>query len=449
MVDLRRTFAHNAHPPDDGPVLYWMSRDQRVRDNWALLYAAELARERRVPLLVAFCVAPSFPGATLRAYGFLFGGLREVEKILRGKGVAFFLLEGEPGETVAAFARKTKAGTVVTDFDPLRVKRGWVARAAKELAVPLVEVDAHNVVPCRAASPKLEFAARTIRPKIHRLLPEFLTEFPALRLPEARWTGSVPEADWDGALARLAPDASVPEVDWIRPGEKAAHRALAAFLDERLVGYDESRNDPTVDGQSDLSPYFHFGQLSPQRVALAVRTHRAPSQDRAAYLEELIVRRELSDNFCFYNPHYDTFDGFPSWAKASLDAHRDDPRPYLYTRAQFERAQTHDALWNAAQTQMTRTGKMHGYLRMYWAKKILEWTESPEQAMKIAVWLNDRYELDGRDPNGYVGAAWSIGGVHDRSWGNRAVFGGVRYMNEAGCRRKFDADAYVLAQETS
>ena len=202
------------------------------------------------------------------------------------------------------------------------------------------------------------------------------------------------------------------------------------------------RNDPTREGQSDLSPYLHFGQIAAQRVALEVEGAPAGTKAKEAFLEELIVRRELSDNFCYYHPQYDSVACFPQWARKTLDEHHDDPREYLYTPAQFEQAQTHDDLWNAAQREMVQTGKMHGYLRMYWAKKILEWTSSPEEALKIAIYLNDRYELDGRDPNGYTGIAWSLGGVHDRAWAERKVFGKIRYMSYKGCKAKFDVAAY-------
>jgi deoxyribodipyrimidine photo-lyase len=203
------------------------------------------------------------------------------------------------------------------------------------------------------------------------------------------------------------------------------------------------RNDPAKDGQSNLSPYMHFGHISAQRIALDVSMSDINKESREAFLEELIVRRELSDNFCFYNAHYDNFDGFPEWGKKTLNAHRKDKREYLYNIKQFENAETHDDLWNAAQIQMLKTGKMHGYMRMYWAKKILEWTESPEKAMEIAIYLNDRYELDGRDPNGYTGIAWSIGGLHDRAWNERPVFGKIRYMSYNGCKTKFDVIKYI------
>jgi deoxyribodipyrimidine photo-lyase len=222
------------------------------------------------------------------------------------------------------------------------------------------------------------------------------------------------------------------------PGQTAARAALRSFVNQRLEDYAEARNDPTVDGLSGLSPYFHFGQLATLRVALM-----APSAE--VLIEEMVVRKELSDNFCLYQPSYDSLDGAPAWALRTLAAHESDPRTYLYSYSQLESADTHDEAWNAAQRQMTSTGKMHGYMRMYWAKKILEWTPSARVAIEYAVRLNDFYEIDGGDPNGYVGVMWSIAGVHDRPWAERDVFGQVRYMNDAGLRRKFKIDQYVAA----
>jgi deoxyribodipyrimidine photo-lyase len=210
-----------------------------------------------------------------------------------------------------------------------------------------------------------------------------------------------------------------------------------------LSRYGAQRNDPTLDAQSHLSPYIHFGQLSAQRIALEVFKADAGEEVKDTFLEELIVRRELSDNFCYYNLDYDNTNGFPAWARKTLDEHRKDPRDYLYSRDQFEQAETHDDLWNAAQREMAKRGKMHGYMRMYWAKKILEWTPSPEIALETAIYLNDRYAIDGRDPNGYAGIAWSIGGVHDRAWNERMVFGKVRYMSYNGCKSKFNIKRYI------
>jgi len=442
-VDPRRVRCLKKARWGKGPVLYWMSRDQRIRDNWALLYAQDLASREERSLAVCFCVAPAFLGAGRRQYGFMFKGLRELLPVLEKKGIGFQLLMGDPGEKVARWADETDAGCVVTDFDPLRVKREWKGRAVNSVSCPFYEVDAHNIVPCWVASEKQEYAARTIRPKIQKLLPEFLTSFPGLKKHPVPWPSKSSSPDWDKAEASLDMDDSVPEVSWIKPGQTAARRAAGRFCEQGLWDYDDARNDPTVEGQSDLSPYLHFGQLSAQRVALLAKKSQAPRQSREAFLEELIVRRELSDNYCFYNEQYDSVKGFPAWANHTLSLHANDTRDPIYTLQALEEGDTHDPLWNAAQRQMVTRGKMHGYLRMYWAKKILEWMPSVEEAFPAAIHLNDKYELDGRDPNGFVGVAWSMGGVHDRPWGERSVFGTVRYMSFAGCERKFDVDGYV------
>jgi deoxyribodipyrimidine photo-lyase len=430
-----------------GPIVLWMSRDQRVRDNWALLFARDLARSLKVPLAVVFCLAPAFLGATIRQYAFMLRGLEEVEQRLLRLGIPFFLLDGDPGREAARFAERHRAAAMVTDFDPLRIKRAWQAAAARLLAVPFFEVDSHNIVPCRAASPKREYGAYTLRPKLRRLLPEFLDPFPVLKRHPYRWKGKVPAVNWKRFLASLRADRGVPETDRPGPGEDAAMRCLRRFIANSLPRYDSRRSDPAQDGQSGLSPYLHFGQLAAQRVALEVMRSTVPELAREAFLEELITRRELSDNFCLYAPDYDSTACFPDWAKRTLEKHRKDRREHLYTLREFEAGRTHDPLWNAAQLEMVASGRMHGYLRMYWAKKILEWTPSPDEAMRIAIRLNDRYGLDGRDPNGYAGIAWSIGGVHDRPWGERKVFGMVRSMSYNGCRSKFDVDEYIRRVE--
>jgi len=366
-------------------------------------------------------------------------GLKDAERGLLRKNVPFHLLQGKPVESILKFVNDWDASFLLTDFDPLRIKRKWKKEVQSKVEIPFFEVDAHNIVPCWVASPKQEFAAYTIRGKIRKLLPEFLTGFP--RLKTQKETVEIPDNDWKRAEKNLKIDFSVPELRWIRPGEKQAQKMLRNFIENKLSRYPDNRNDPTKNAVSDLSPYLHFGQISAQRVALEVQ--KSDIKGRADFLEELIVRKELSDNFCFHNPDYDRFNGFPDWAKKTLDEHRKDTREYNYTPKQFESGQTHDELWNAAQMEMVKRGKMHGYMRMYWAKKILEWTKSPEEAQKIAIFLNDKYELDGRDPNGYVGIAWSIGGVHDRAWGQRPVFGKIRYMSYNGCKSKFNVTKYI------
>jgi deoxyribodipyrimidine photo-lyase len=425
-----------------GPVIYWMSRDQRVQDNWALLHAQELACTTGSPLAVVFCLAPSFLGATARQYGFMLKGLEETARSLKQFRIPFFLLTGDPAKEIPGFIQKHKASVLVTDFDPLRIKRTWKAKVAKKIVIPFYEVDAHNIVPCWVASPKQEYAAYTLRPKILRLLPDYLGPIPRLAKHAHAWQGTVPTINWETVHRRLRIDRSVPEVTWLRPGAEAALKLLRTFSKKHLQDYDNARNDPNQAGQSNLSPYLHFGQLAAQRVALEVLRSPAPEHAKTAFLEELIIRRELSDNFCFYRTEYDSVDCFPAWAQKTLTRHRRDTREYVYTRKQLEQGKTHDDLWNAAQWEMVVRGKMHGYLRMYWAKKILEWTQSPEEAMRFAVYLNDKYELDGRDPNGYVGIAWCIGGLHDRAWGERKIFVKLRFMSYNGCSSKFDVKGY-------
>ena len=449
LLKEARVWVLKAGVANSGPVIYWMSRDQRAQDNWALLHAQDLARAKGTPLAVVFCLASSFLGATLRQYGFMLRGLEETARSLKQFNIPFFLLTGDPVTEIPEFVERHKAGALVTDFDPLRIKRAWKAGVARKLSIPFHEVDAHNIVPCWVASPKQEYGAYTLRPRLRSLLPDFLVPFPKLIKHTHHWKGRVPVVNRQGWIKNLSVDSSVPEVDWLHPGEHAAHQALREFMRRRLPVYAEARNDPKQRGQSDLSPYLHFGQLSAQRVALDVLRFPAPGKAKEAFLEELITRRELSDNFCFYRPDYDSTNAFPDWAKKTLAEHRRDKREYVYMEKELEEGRTHDDLWNAAQREMVLRGKMHGYLRMYWAKKILDWTESPEKAMEIAIYLNDRYELDGRDPNGYAGIAWSIGGVHDRAWGERKVFGKIRYMSYNGCRSKIDVDGYIaMIRET-
>jgi deoxyribodipyrimidine photo-lyase len=488
MVDPARIHQYNSITPTVGPVVYWMQRDQRVDDNWALIYAQEQAVAVNQPLFVVFCLAPGFLGATIRQYGFMLKGLAEVEKRLKMLGLPFVLLRGDPVESLPFFLHVTMAGMLVTDFNPVKPVMQWKEQLTRVVKVAFHEVDAHNIVPCRYISTKQEYAAFTLRKKVSHHLDRFLTGFPGL-LPQPgfRWNtpytdiewykailwpknvvgpdGSIPVAEWldvvqpeQGVETRtgdtkrndwleitewLKVDSSVAEVDWLAPGEMSARDGLRNFVELRLERYATDRNFPDKPGQSDLSPWLHFGQISAQRVALEVRNSGADAASVGAYLEELIVRRELADNFCLHTENYDSFVAFQPWARATLDKHRSDRRDFFYTVEQFENGETHDDLWNAAQREMTSTGKMHGFMRMYWAKKILEWTASPEEAMAIAIYLNDKYELDGRDPNGYAGIAWAIGGTHDRPWGERPVFGMIRFMNYQGCKRKFDVKAYV------
>jgi deoxyribodipyrimidine photo-lyase len=441
MTDPRRyQKLNNKEFQPTGPVVYWMSRDQRVHDNWALTLAQEYSKKYNLPLSVVFSIKSKFLDATIRQYDFMIKGLEEVETELNDKNISFFLLEGTPEETIPNFIKKHNVSLLITDFSPLKIGRKWRESIAKKIDIPMLEVDTHNIIPCWFVSNKQEFGAYTLRPKINKLLKEFLVEIP--RISKSTHTIKKEKIDWKNVYKKLDVNKEVKPVDWVTPGYKAGMHVLKLFIENKLDKYDELRNDPTKDYQSNLSPYLHFGQVSAQRVALEVDKFSKPSP-KEAYLEELIIRKELSDNYCYFNHNYDNTDGFPDWAKKTLAETKNDKREYVYTKHELENSKTHDPLWNAAQNQMRNTGKMHGYLRMYWAKKLLEWTKTPEDALEIGIYLNDKYELDGRDPSGYTGLAWSIGGVHDRAWFPRPVFGKIRYMNYNGCKSKFDVEKYI------
>ncbi len=437
---IQRVYEKPAQP---GPVVYWMHREMRAGDNWALIHAVELARAQGRALCVAFCLARSYSLASLPHFAFLAHGLRETARELEGLGIPLALVRGEPGQAIPELLRHLGAGIAVTDADPTRLKRQWLAEVAARADIPLVVVDGRNVVPAHVASDKREHMARTLRPKIQRLLPEFLEPFPELGsilvggLPPLAAT--LPPVDWDALLREFGPAPAL-----FQPGEREARERLAGFLSSGLPRYADDRNTPVDPASSQLSPYLHFGQISAQRIALEVLARRAaPQEARDAFLEQLIVRRELAENFCLHTPNYDSPDGFPAWALQTLEKHRGDPRPALPSESQLDAAQTPDPLWNAAQRQLLATGHMHGWLRMYWAKQILLWSPDAATALARVLRLNDSLSLDGRDVNGYAGAAWSIGGVHDRPWPERAVFGTVRSMTAGGAARKFDVAEFI------
>lgn len=379
LVNPKRVHALKAAPAGAacaaaGPVVYWMSRDQRASDNWALLHAACCASRSSAPVAVAFNLLPAFAGFhTARTFGFMLRGLRLTAASLRDKGLPFFLVRGDATATIPELLTRLRASRLVVDFSPLRGGREQRAAVAAAAPCAVDEVDAHNVVPIWVPSDKQEYAARTLRPKVTAQLPTFLTEFPSLPAA-APWPGSLPQpaaVDWDGLISEATADAAVPELAWATPGEAGGRAVLLSptdgFLTKRIRLY-EKRNDPCVpQALSGLSAWLHFGQLSAQRCALeAMAVKRAtPALGKAvdSFLEELVLRRELADNFCFHNKHYDSLDGASKWATDSLALHSADKREHVYTRAQLEAAKTHDALWNAAQLQLVHVGKMHGFMR--------------------------------------------------------------------------------------
>ncbi len=391
--------------------------------------------------MAAFGLTAAYPEANWRHYRFMLEGLGETAAALRQRGIGMAVRPGHPPDVVRALA--ARAALVVVDGGYLRHQRQWRAAVAATVDCGMLEVESDVVVPVRVVADCAQYAARTLRPRIQRLLDGFLIGTRSVS-PRNDGTAFTEGAEWfedpDRLRERFGLSGGPPPVDWIRGGRRAGLARLRQFIARDLDVFGDRRNDPGVDRLSHLSPYLHFGQVSPREVALAVL--RSGSPGTAPFLEELIVRRELSMNLALYNPDYDAYRGLPAWARRTLAAHARDPRPACYTPAELEDARTHDPYWNAAMREMILRGKMHGYMRMYWGKKILEWSASPQQAFETALAFNNRYFLDGRDANSYAGVAWCFG-THDRPWAERPVFGTVRYMNDAGLRRKFDIEAYV------
>ncbi len=447
----------------------------RVQDNVALQFAQERACARTCPLLIIYNLIPQYLGGGDLQLWFKSCALKELEKKCETLNVAFHVIvdstHTQTPQKILEILALVNASELITDMSPLRESRNETMLVAKKCLCPFWVVDAHNIVPITVVSEKKEYAAYTIRPKIYRHLSEFMKDGVDANLKTIRHPYPISKKiitflqsqnTWKEDISQL----SQRSVEWIAPGEDSAQKALADFIENRLSRYAYDRNNALAHGQSDLSPYLHYGMISAQRIAHEiVRVTKIPiidlmssSRNKAkitpnlprtledhagAFLEELIIRRELSDNFCWYTPDYDSFEAFPAWAQDTLSRHAKDSRSYTYDLKTFEEGKTHDSLWNACQLEMVRSGKMHGYMRMYWAKKILEWTTSPHEALAFAVYLNDQYELDGRDPNGYAGIAWSIGGVHDRPWFERTIFGQIRYMSESGAKKNFDTKAYI------
>ena len=448
MIQKERMKALNEKRVQKGEyVLYWMQASQRAECNHALEFAILKANELRQPLIVFFGITDQFPEANERHYTFMLEGLKEVKDSLEKRGIQMVILHKSP--EVGALQLATKASLAVVDRGYLRIQRAWRDDASKRMECPLLQVESDVIVPVEETSPKEEYAAATIRSKIKRKLDAFLVP-----LKEHEPIIDSLSLDFDSfdiddlgkAISKLRIDRSVKRVDSFHGGTKEAKSHLEVFLEGKLDRFPELRNDPTLDYLSHMSPYLHFGQISPLYIALKVSKTASPGAE--AFLEELIIRRELSMNFIFYNEKYDSFEAIPDWAKKTLKAHEKDRRQYLYSLEELESAKTHDPYWNAAQKQMVIEGKMHGYMRMYWGKKILEWTRTPKEAFRNALYLNNRYGLDGRDPNGFTGVAWCFG-KHDRPWGERPIFGNVRYMNDKGLKRKFDADGYVKMMDAS
>ena len=424
-------------------VLYWLQSSQRSEYNHALEYAALKANELKKPLLVAFGLMDDYPEARLRHYHFMVEGLQDVARALEKRKIKFVLQRGAPAEVAIKLSKD--AALVVCDRDYLRLQREWREHVAGEAPCKVVQVETNVVVPVELASSKKEHAARTLRPRLSKHLDKFLVSLDEVKLKTAALSLEVDGedlSDLDKLLKKLKLEPKPPPVKLFKGGTEAAKKVLHDFLENDFADYTDTRNQPQTSHVSHMSKYLHYGQISPIYIALEMQKAKASQKNKDSYLEELIIRRELPMNFVFYEPDYDKYSALPDWAQKTLAEHQDDKRNPEYTRQELEAAQTDDPYWNAAMNEMKHTGYMHNYMRMYWGKKILEWSSSPKYAFETTLYLNNKYFLDGRDANSFANVAW-VFGQHDRGWTERAVFGKVRYMSAGGLERKADPDAYV------
>ena len=440
-------------PRENGDyVLYLLQQANRAVFNPALEVAIEQANELDCPVVVCFGLLDGksgFPEANARHYAFLLQGLADCAAQLEKRGIAFVMRKASPADIAIELAKHAKL--LVLDRGYLAIQRGWYAQIEKGVDTRIIQVEGDVVVPVETASGKHEYAARTLRPKLHKLWDDFLEPLQARKVKHRadglKLGRSIDISDPDKVLAGMSLDTTVTPVKRFRGGHTEAAKRLKAYLAGPFAGYGADRNKPEADAASHMSPYLHFGQISPVEIALAVKAAKTGGkEDRQAYLEELIVRRELAMNHVFYCEGYDRYDtALPDWAKKTLAEQAEDERPHRYTEEQLAQGKTHDTYWNAAMREMRETGYMHNQLRMYWGKKILEWSPSPKAAFERTLRLNNRYFLDGRDANSFTNVAW-IFGLHDRPWQRRKIFGTVRYQSENSLR-KFDAKAYVKTVE--
>jgi deoxyribodipyrimidine photo-lyase len=443
VVDDRRVTKRNDHEVGDGEyVLYWMQAAVRSAQNHALEYAIRCANAADLPLVVCFGVDRNYPESTPQTLQFLAEGLADVSSSLDRRGIGFVVRDDHPLEVARSLA--ASAAAVVVDRAYLREPRSWRTALAEAIGVALWEVETNLVVPVEAASDRREYAARTIRPKLHKLVDGFNVRLTPTSLKrDSPPLASLPTAEPAVLLDSIGEtfDPGAP----FKGGESQARAALRRFIESGLHRYAEgSSTDVSAASSSHLSKYLHYGHVSPIEVLHKVQRSNAPHESIDALFEELVVRRELAHNFVWFEPDYDRFSALPDWARKTLTDHRHDERGVVYTKTQLEDAQTADPYWNAAMLEMRRTGYLHNRMRMYWGKRIIEWTNTPEYAFRVALELNNRYLLDGRDPNSYASIGWLFG-LHDQAFAERPILGKVRPMTAAGLERKVDTDAYVAS----
>ena len=453
LVSPERIRRLNDRPERSGAdfVLYWIQMYHRAEQNWALTAAIEEANRLDLPLVAYQSLEPVSPSDNDRIYRFVLEGVAELPDRFARRGIRYHFYScrrDEPQEDPLHHLAH-RAALILTDDFPAFVVPERSQRLAAWVDVPVLAVDGNGIVPL-AAIPGEQYGAYTLRPRIRRLLPEHLRPIPEpdperdsldLRLDIPHTTVS-PETI-DALIAASSIDHTVPPSPVYHGGRKEARGRVARFISGPLNEYGIARSQPGAEKTSRLSAYLHFGQIAAQEVALELReASGVAAEHRDAFLEELIVRRELAFNFCRYNPHHRSLAGLPVWARDTLHAHAADPRPYVYSSQEFEEARTHDYLWNAIQAELLTTGAMFVYYRMYWGKKIIEWSRTPPEAQSTMIRLHEKYALDGRNPNTYGNILWCFG-KHDRPWFERPVFGTVRYMSLGGMEAKTEVTAYV------
>ncbi|SDM21703.1 deoxyribodipyrimidine photo-lyase [Catalinimonas alkaloidigena] len=423
-------------------VLYWMQQSMRVDENHALHYAIERAQALDQPVIVGFGLMDDYPEANLRHYVFMLEGLHDVAESLKSLDIKFVLQKGAPADIAVKLGRD--ASLIVCDRGYLRHQRQWRDQVADQADCQVVQVESDLVVPIEVASQKREYAARTIRKKIMTQFEDYL-DVPELRKPpKSSLRLSVTGEDLSDplALARSLKLEPVPPVDQLFTGGTTAAKAVfRRFLDKLFSNYSDHRNQPQTSDVSHMSKYLHFGMISPVWLVNEVRQKRS-KENVDSFVEEVLVRRELAANFCYYTENYDHYSCLPDWAQKTLKKHKHDDREHVYTRDQLENAETHDPYWNAAMREMKHTGYMHNYMRMYWGKKIVSWTNTPEYAYETLLYLNNKYFLDGRDFNSFANVAWVFGN-HDRPWQESPVYGTTRRLSTQGLERKTKPTEYV------
>ncbi len=450
MKERIRRLNDKPQRPDRKYVLYWMQTNRRADSNHALAAAVKTAGKFGLPVLVYEGLTSLYPLSTARNHAFILANVPETEKRLKelGIGYVFYLRRGKSDANDTFYRLAADAATVITDDYPTFLNRAHNERVPAKLDVACYAVDSACVVPMSRME-KREYAAYTIRPKIKKALPDCL-EPVETEPPGKRFRGSAPGYHREVVAEEIAELVSSCEVDHsvevslsFQGGRSAALRHLEHFLENNLERYGKERNEPTAHATSNLSPYLRHGMISALEVALAARSYgEAHGVDTGEFLEELIVRRELAFNFARFSPDPTVLETLPDWARKTLREHDGDKRDPCYSRERFEKAETHDELWNSTQKEMMLRGKIHGYYRMYWGKKIIEWAESHQAALETMIYIHDRYALDGRDPNTYTGILWCFG-LHDRPWRKRPVFGSLRYMSYDGMKRKTAVDEYI------